>query len=271
MVRLSDGTLVHDVSPAQSPMMAGEDMAPNRLAYLESLKVYATFPMHDVRPDPRDIASDIRPVLVERLKENSSWSATFAKMSPAKIDDLALRISVVLAVTAGLPRSDFEPYVKGYAWAAPSNIPADDRDQSKLPPDLFATLYDHSAAMSSEGVIAAASFDAKGMRVALGELPISMIFGMLNDVMNEKDTPHFYGYARDCWPMFHVHPNLAQLERNDQKVLAFEMSMVVQDKSGDRFPLWMTFFYDEMAESWYCYHVCRNVSPIAIGRRVFVY
>lgn len=241
-----DGTKVPDLPAADSRGFAGDEYAGVRQVYLANLQVYRSWAMTPIPSDPR--------------RARLSLPDSFAGLDD--MPDLFYRVGIVLGRAGGMALEQYQSH-------ADPRLIATIGCCGGASPTAFEGMYESA---SKQPRLVGYAADVDGVRASFGHsLPADSDDLLLEALSaDERDYMLFRGPISQSAILFHGHPNMANLEK---EILRFAViSVVVEDDTGDRFPLWMSFFWDQEGHRWWMYNVYRMVSVrVAARERQLVY
>ena len=253
-IRLKDGTTVRDIAPIKAKKFASDDRSAWRAAHLQALKHYETLEMNPSMIDIAALKLIYGPLLSDDIEGK---------------DEAVEKISLVVARMSGMKADAYKKYVKDSECVIPANVPKDRLSEFEMIGavgsfDLLDKVWEESSYR-----ISGFSTEPDGMRIAVATVPFSSTFGILNDKLDPNEFELYTGHLSDCSYTFYQDPRFNELSQSDQEVTALEVSVIVEDSDGDRFPVLINMY--RYNNSWHLRYVCRMISPIAIDKPKFLF
>jgi hypothetical protein len=270
VIRMDDGTVLRDLSPAEAGVFAGDKFQPLRVAYLENREVYDKMAMMPVTDEP-DAVSRLVEQQVERAMENSSEMRRLVdRLGEAAKADLAEQFALVVAVAGGLPRQAYLARLpEGRNLSLPPNLdlPNDSPLLRSTPTEAellaeFEARYDNYEQTPDAHVIGVAA-ENDGWVVQIFSGPTSYVFAQPPGelAMSDRERKLFVGNISSAALTFHnSNAHWLGIRDRHETLPRARVFTIAETRSGDRFPLQAVFFYDIQAEQWFLQGVWQLIS-----------
>ena len=289
-VELADGRVVEDFSVAElGPFMTKEN-EPLRRAYLAAGEFYKTLPVRPATGDVAETAAAVELAVGAALRGDERDRAVLAGWPAGAYDKLVRRVALLLERAAGMPLADYEAALgSGATFVVPPNLMPDEFPELEGVASVFAApghesairkafaheYEEFNAANDGDGRLAGWSLDPRGFRAAVQVLSTDAPTG---DVLYERvpndggEASRFKGDISQGGLIFTAPPGgwPRVAEQHDQ-VPRFMMSIVVEDRGGDRYPLWLDLYFDPETADWWPAGIYRNVSLKAALKPALAY
>ena len=273
-ITLGDGRSVPDLSVAESGVWAGDQYKELRTSYLKSLEFYKTLPMRPVEDDFDATVAAVRRLLNDQVSASPQNAAVVESLGKGVLDDLSRRVALALHDAAGMPLDEYESRLDPrMRLEVPANLIKETEPETFAggPPDegqvraLFQKLYkryadDRGATVvdytaGSDGALLALRKVASNRRLA-GVDPDSW--------SSEEQYEHFQGHLSNGCLVFHQPPQTWEsVAAKYPELPRAVVALVVTTGDGDRYPLWMEFYFDQGDSRWWLVGVFRSVSVVA--------
>jgi len=276
MVLTETGEVIRDLSPLQANAFGGAEAKPLRLNYLANLPYYRTIEVQRISPGTGEAVKTIR----EIIKTNHSAFADVLKQldrtGGANEDGLVDAVNRALRRASGVLQSEYENVNPGSVLRIPAHLRTAVKSQKQLDDpevirQLFAERFEQSAQPDSPERIVSIASSSQGWRVgakfSAAGLDESEVQDALMAVLSPDEARRFRGRAMQASLVFSSRPG----EGGGKAVAAITFAVIVEDASGDRYPLWMTFRRYRGDKMWWLTGVYRAVSIQALSTPPLVY
>lgn len=274
--KISDGRAVRDIPIAEVAPFSGSQFRVHREAYLANLETYRRLEMRPAESSPDRIADLMYHLLLERLKADPQNKEALDSIPSDAVRDLASRVSLVLSRASGMPFSEYSKRLGDSGrLVVPANLPKTELSVigvTDLAPNeqaiageklrsLFEAEYQKAAASPTDvHRLVGWSFAQEGFKVGMA-LRADNDENVLADRLDESGRILFRGLlARGSYIFYRELQTGSDARAAGSSLVRFEGVIVVEDGTGDRYPLWMSLFYDATAKHWWITNVYRMVS-----------
>ncbi len=272
-----DGREVRDLSVAEVGGWAGDEYTEIRREYLTNLEQYKQLPLEPASVEPERATRTVGVMIDRELAADSRNEKALSRLPRGAIDDLKGRAGLALARASGMPAGEYlKQQDADTALVAPPTLSAEDARAVAVATErgagaeelaqIFLELSRDAEAHEANRLVGWA-MDASGSRIAVGIEPVAETVPntLLNRLLDDPEQKRlFRGALSQGSHMFHAPsdgwPGQLPGVNGPRDRVWFEMAVVVENEAGDRFPLWMSFAYDDKRSRWWLTGVYRLVS-----------
>lgn len=272
--------MVRDMTIDEAGFFAGPKHEYLRKDYLINLKGYQSLQMHPATPDAVKAKVILREPLTKLLRMDDISAATLSSMPAQAFEDLLERVSVVLARASGMALEDYKRNLdEALPITIPANLSADELNMAKSGEVELRRLFDESYVRSlsdskdQHRVVGWSLTASTGFVGRMAQTPADREDDdVLINSLTAEQVGSFRGKVAQGAKVFHTVPGgWNTLAKQHQVVSRFETALVVEDASGDRYPLWFSFVYEPEQARWWLKSSSRTVSIRAMARLPLVY
>jgi hypothetical protein len=267
-ILLPNGQRVADLSASEVGHFAQAKFDEHRRWYLASLQRFETLPM--VAIDSPGFRVQMAEDLGRGIRGDPANASALRVLPNAALGSLGRLTSGLLEALAS---GDFDRYeLLGINAGASVQIPpkflgSDDGRglESAEPTAVHAVAFQRAyAADGGRYRLGACASGLEGVRCSLELVPPGDV--NRRSIMNrlsQSDQRYFRGLISQASWMFRAMPSTFKTSAG--MLVKFEFFLVVEDRHGDRYPLYTQWLYDASADTWWLRLACRQVSLRALN------
>ena len=255
---------IADMSIKDAGPLAGPEFADLRQSYLRNLEFYKTLPVVPLSTDPHLTAKTIKEIVLQGLMKDDNRSG-MKPITAQGVNSLLLESAITLSRAAGMSLDDYSVFIKDSRLTPP--IGYADAGGGTLQ-HQFEELYKNCVS-DSPNCLKSICLQPEYCRIAVQQIRTVDIdkADIMFDRLNPNEIALFRGMVSHGSLVFHQSP--------DTQVVPFTsvctVFFIVEDVSGDRYPFWMSFQYNEQQQKWWLNGAAGQVSARLAKYERFAY
>lgn len=282
-IRLSNGEVVRDLSVAEIGPLAADRWEGLRRQYFENLREYRKLPMTPAGTDVAASASQMREVVTAALIADDRNQPSLQELPPQAVDALAESLALVMHNAAGLSNAEYVRMAGISRFDVPPNL---DRqvygdlvaNPLAAEPARVRHVFEetHRQAKSHNdgaNIVSGWALTPEGCKIALLSVSTNQQYdNPLLPRIRGSNEEFFRGHLSKGALVFgQSGPPWAELRERFRTIVRCDFVVIVEDRSGDRYPLWAQVFFDPSVDRWRVAMVSRQVSLRAGAAPPLVY
>lgn len=282
-IRLGDGEVVRDLSVAEIGPLADNRYEGLRRQYFENLREYRKLPITPAGKDVAATAHRTRDVVTPSLGADKRNQPALQELPPGALDSLFDALALVMHNAAGLDEAEYVRLAGISSFNVPANLDreiygdlldaslaADPARVRKAFEETYQQVNTHDDGAS---VVSGWSLAPDGFRIALAPASANQQYD--NPLLSRIAGPQeefFRGHLSKGALVFgQAGPPWSELSEKFRSIVRCDFVIIVEDRGGDRYPLWAQLFFDPTGGRWRIAMVSRQVSLRAGAAPPLVY